>query len=211
MSTAREEIVARIRRAQPSDEAGRENSYAAIRREYRQAGTLELEARLALFDERLRDYDATVYHCTADRIAETVAQALTVRGKKRLVIPDDVSKAWLPETFHFVPGGQLGYEELNACDGVLTGCAVAVALTGTIVLEHSPGQGHRRLTLIPDYHLCVVFDKQIVETVPEALRKVASTSTITTISGPSATSDIEMTRVKGVHGPRYLDVIVVQD
>jgi L-lactate dehydrogenase complex protein LldG len=212
MSTAREDILGKIRHAGESAEVTRNGDYAAIRREYRQAGALDREQRLRLFADRLRDYEATVYHCTSDRIAETIAEALVVRGKRRLVIAEKLPKVWLPEGFDFVPGDRLTYEELDASDGVLTGCAAAVAATGTIVLEHSPGQGWRRLTLIPDYHLCVVFTNQVLETVPQAIRKVAaSASPITTISGPSATSDIEMTRVKGVHGPRYFDVILVQE
>jgi L-lactate dehydrogenase complex protein LldG len=212
MSTARENTLAKIRGARVPDSLAQEAAYAGIRREYRQAGALNREESLRLFEERLRDYEATVYHCTADRIAETVAKALAARGKRRLVIAENVSKSWLPEDFDFVPGDRLTYEELDASDGVLTGCAAAIAVTGTIVLEHSSGQGSRRLTLIPDYHLCVVFANQVHETVPEAIRKVAaSASPITTISGPSATSDIEMTRVKGVHGPRHFDVIVVQE
>jgi len=128
------------------------------------------------------------------------------------VIPESVPENWLPKDFDFVPGGLLTYQELDACDGALTGCAAAIAVTGTIVLEHSREQGRRSLTLIPDYHLCIVFTNQIHETVPEAIRRVAaSTSPITTVSGPSATSDIEMTRVKGVHGPRCLDVIIVEE
>lgn len=173
---------------------------------------MDRETRLRLFEDRLGDYEATVYHCTEDRIADTVGKALTVRAKRRLVVPENVPKSWLPSDVDFSPGEQLTYEELDASDGVLTGCAAAIAFTGTIVLDHLFAQGRRRLTLVPDYHLCVVFPNQIVETVPEAIRKVAgSFSTITTISGPSATSDIEMTRVKGVHGPRCLDVIIVQE
>jgi len=212
MSAAREDILAKIKGSQSLDQAIREKAYAAIPRRYRQAGTLDRKGRLALFEERLCDYGATVYHCAADRIAEAVAKAISVRGRRRLATPESVPKGWLPENFDFVPGDRLTYEELDGCDGVLTGCAAAIAVTGTIVLEHSPGQGHRRLTLIPDYHLCVVLENQVVETVPEAMRTIASSSSpITTISGPSATSDIEMTRVKGVHGPRCFDVILVQE
>ena len=128
-----------------------------------------------------------------------------------MAIPDGVPESWLAEEVTFVPGDTLTYEQLDACDGVLTGCAAAIAVTGTIVLEHSREQGCRALTLIPDYHLCVVYADQVFETVPEAIRRISgSTSPITTISGPSATSDIEMTRVMGVHDPRCLDVIIVE-
>jgi L-lactate dehydrogenase complex protein LldG len=212
MSIVRDEMLASIRSTQEPDRLDRETAYGAIRREYRQSAGLDRETTLRLFEDRLRDYDATVYHCTADRIAETVRRALTVRARRKLVIPENIPRSWLPEEVNFLPGEQLTYEEMDASDGVLTACATAIAFTGTIVLEHSFAQGRRRLTLIPDYHLCVVFPNQIVETVPEAIRKVAgSASPITMISGPSATSDIEMTRIMGVHGPRFLDVIVVQE
>jgi L-lactate dehydrogenase complex protein LldG len=213
MSTAREEIIARIRQALPDVSVPRAEDHAAIRRQYEQVGQLDAAQKLALFEERLRDYDATVYRCAKDRISEAVAQAMAARGKKSMVVPADVPRAWLPKGPDFKPGDRLSYKELDASEGVITGCAAAIAITGTIVLQHSPGQGRRAMTLIPDYHLCVVFANQIVETVAEALRELDTSSRfpMTTISGPSATADIEMTRVKGVHGPRHLDVIVVQE
>src|SRR5262249_26463144 len=104
------------------------------------------------------------------------------------------------------------YDALDQSDGVLTGCTLAIASTGSLVIRHEAAQGRRALTLVPDYHLCIVDETQIVETVPEAIRllmaEAAGAATI--ISGPSATSDIEMTRIKGVHGPRTLDVILVE-
>ena len=212
MSIVRDEILANIRRTQRPDRLDRETAYGAIRREYRQSAGSDRETTLRLFEDRLHDYGATVYHCAADQIAETIRMALAVRARRRLVIPENIPRSWLPDDVDFLPGEQLAYEEIEASDGVVTGCAAAIAFTGTIVLEHSAIQGRRRLTLIPDYHLCVVIQNQIVETVPEGIQKVAgSASPITTISGPSATSDIEMTRISGVHGPRCLDVIVVQE
>jgi L-lactate dehydrogenase complex protein LldG len=101
--------------------------------------------------------------------------------------------------------------ELDGVDGVITGCAVAIAETGTLILDGSPEQGRRVLTLIPDYHLCVVFSDQIVADVPQALARLEPTQPLTMISGPSATSDIELNRVEGVHGPRTLEVIIVQN
>ena len=132
------------------------------------------------------------------RIAETVGQALAVRGRRRLVTPQDLPKGWLPEGFDFVHGDPLTYEKLDACDGALTACAAAIAATGTIILEHSSGQGCGRLTLIPDYHHCIVFASQVFGTVAEAIRNIAaSASPITTISGPSATSDYRDDRGQG--------------
>jgi L-lactate dehydrogenase complex protein LldG len=133
------------------------------------------------------------------------------RGKQTLLLAPGFPEEWLPASHSFVRDNGLSYVEIDRSEGVLTACALAVALSGTIVLRHSSAEGRRALSLIPDYHLCLVFEDQIVETVPEALRVMDSFATVpvTTISGPSATSDIEMTRIKGVHGPRVLDVILV--
>jgi len=119
----------------------------------------------------------------------------------------------LPDGFTFITDHDTSYAEIDRCDGTITGCALAIALTGTIVLRHTRKEGRRALTLIPDYHLCIVHASQVVETVPEGTRKMLEFAAvpITMISGPSATSDIEMMRIKGVHGPRYLDVILVND
>ena len=211
MSTAREEILARIRQAQPQPPAtSRTDEYVTMRRQYRQVGQLDAEHRIKLFEERLQDYDAAVWRCPADQISEVVARAMAARGKKSLVAPASVPAAWLPRQFDFLRGDDFSRDQLDVSEGVLTGCAVAIAITGSIILQHQPGWGRRVVTLIPDYHLCVVFASQVVETVPEAIRQFepASKFPITTISGPSATADIEMSRVKGVHGPRHLDVIL---
>lgn len=213
MSAARSEILGRVRRALGS--AGtpeqRSGEYAAIPREYRATGTLSDAERLELFADRLRDYDATVHFCPEAEVARVVAQALTARGKRGLLIPAELPAEWLPEGFDFVRDAGLSYEALDSSEGVLTGCAVAIALTGTIVLRHSDEQGRRALSLVPDYHLCVVRAEQLVETVPEGIRRMATfgAAPLTTIAGPSATADIEMTRIKGVHGPRTLEVILV--
>ncbi len=128
-----------------------------------------------------------------------------------MAIPAGLPAAWLPETIPFTEADHLANLELDRFDGVLSACTVAIALTGTIVLQNVPGQGPRKLSLIPDYHLCVVYENQIVETVSEAFDRLGPTSTLPTtfVSGPSATADIEMTRIKGVHGPRFLDVLIV--
>jgi L-lactate dehydrogenase complex protein LldG len=213
MSSAKEEILAEIRRAAPESGAALQAEYAAIEREYPTSATLEEGGRLHLFEERLLDYDATVYHCAEAEIANAVACALSARNKRSLVIPRGLPRKWLPEAFAFTTDERLGYEELDRCEGVLTGCALAIAVTGTIVLRHSEVEGRRALTLIPDYHLCVVRASQVAETVVEGMRAIAhlGADPVTTISGPSATADIEMTRIKGVHGPRVLEVILVDD
>jgi L-lactate dehydrogenase complex protein LldG len=134
-----------------------------------------------------------------------IAAMLSGRALRRLVVPDGLE--WT------VPGATvdsgLSSDELDALDGVVTGCAVAIAETGTIVLDAGPGQGRRAVTLVPDYHLCVVRADQVVQTVPEAIARLDPGRPLTWISGPSATSDIELHRVEGVHGPRTLEVILI--
>jgi L-lactate dehydrogenase complex protein LldG len=211
VNRAKAEILGRIQRAINNVSTTRTSDYAAIAREYQQSGNLDQESRTSLFAERLQDYDAVVYRCPQVHLPAIIAEALAARSKRTMLIPQNLPQEWLPPAFEFVRDDGLSYEVIDQSEGVLTGCAVAIALTGTIVLRHSSGEGRRALTLIPDYHLCVVRADQIVETVPEGIRRVArfSRAPITTISGPSATSDIEMTRIKGVHGPRTLDVILV--
>jgi L-lactate dehydrogenase complex protein LldG len=211
VNRAKDEILDRIRRAINDVSTSCTSDYATIAREYQQSGNLDQESRTSLFAERLQDYDAVVYRCPQVHLPAIIAEALAARSKRTMLIPQNLPQEWLPPAFEFVRDNGLSYEAIDQSEGVLTGCAVAIALTGTIVLRHSSGEGRRALTLIPDYHLCVVQADQIVETVPEGIRRVArfSRAPITTISGPSATSDIEMTRIKGVHGPRTLDVILV--
>jgi len=211
MPDAKQEILERIRKA-TGGAGDRAAEYAAIPREYRREGGMAPEARLELFAARLYDYGASVYRCTAAQIADAVAQALTQRRRTAIVVSQGVPASWLPEGFEFVEDNALSYAALDQSNGVLTGCEAAVAFTGTIILRHGAGQPRRAVTLVPDYHLCVVRAEQVVETFPEAIRRVEEfrAAPLTTISGPSATSDIEMTRVKGVHGPRTLDVVLVR-
>ena len=187
--------------------------YSSIPRGYKQLGSLDLAARLQMLEHRLREYDAVVYRSRQEAISEAIAEILTGRGKSRIAVPRGLRAAWLPLGFAFVMAEELSALELDAMDGVLSGCTVAIATTGTLVLQNAPGQGARKLSLVPDYHLCVVDSGQVVETVPEgfAALEQSKSSPTTFISGPSATADIEMTRIKGVHGPRFLDVILVCD
>jgi L-lactate dehydrogenase complex protein LldG len=213
MSAARREILNRIHAATAPEPDQRVESYRAIARHYTVVAERDAAGRLDLFRQRLCDYGATVYRCGEHEISTTVAQALKTRQKTGLLVSTDIPTVWLPELFEFRSDAGMTYEQLDQSQGVLTGCALAIALTGTILLQHTEVAGRRALTLIPDYHLCVVFSQQVVETVPEGIRSIQNVadSPLTTISGPSATSDIEMTRVKGVHGPRVLDVILVED
>ena len=162
---------------------------------------------VALLVDRLVDYKAEV-HEVAD-VATAVAEALARRGARRLAAPAAIPAEWLGEAEAVRDDPALTPAELDALDGVITACAVAIAETGTIVLDASPDQGRRALTLVPDYHLCVVRRDQIVRTVPEAIERLDPTRPQTWISGPSATSDIELNRVEGVHGPRTLEVLIV--
>ena len=203
---AREAILARIR-----DALGEPPARAAIPRAYRQVTPSDIDI-VERFAERVADYRATVRRSTADHLAATIAAALAERRVQRLIVPAGVPAGWLIDPSVIVRDEPtLSHAELDALDGTLTGCAVAIAETGTVVLDAGPDQGRRALSLLPDYHLCVVRSDQIVGDVPEALRRLDPQRPMTWISGPSATSDIELQRVEGVHGPRVLDVVIVTD
>jgi L-lactate dehydrogenase complex protein LldG len=162
------------------------------------------------FTEKLQDYNAVVYRCSEADLPAVIEEAASARGRRRLVIPPLFPAEWLPGGVEFVRDEDLSYAEIDGSEGALTACTVAIAMTGTIILSHDIHEGRRAITLIPDYHLCIVRAGQVVATVPEGIRQLRECRTrpITTISGPSATADIEMTRIKGVHGPRTLDVII---
>jgi len=210
---AREEMLGRIRESLGRQGAvNRDAEYDSIPRHYNIGGNADEGAKLELFEERLRDYNAAVHRCAANAVRDTIAAIMSERQKSSLLIPEGIPLEWLPEGREFIRDRGLTYPQMDASEGVLTGCAVAIALTGTIILRHSLEMGRRALTLIPDYHLCVVYADQVVAMPPEGIRQMAGLipSPLTTISGPSATSDIEMTRVKGVHGPRTLEVILAE-
>jgi L-lactate dehydrogenase complex protein LldG len=160
--------------------------------------------------ERVEDYKATVRRVTAGGLAAEVARAVSSR-KGPIGVPSGVPEEWLAEAdaSRLVRNPPTGARELDRLDGVVTGCAVAIAETGTIVLDHGPGQGARALTLVPDYHLVVVAEHQVAADVPGALERIVAVRPLTFVSGPSATSDIELSRVEGVHGPRVLEVLLV--
>jgi L-lactate dehydrogenase complex protein LldG len=164
-------------------------------------------ALVDLLAERLRDYGAGVRHATRAGLVPVVSQALADRGARRVVVPPDLGLDDLTGVT-LIPDG--GLDTLDAADGVITAAALAIAETGTIILDGGPGQGRRALSLVPDYHLCLVQTPQIVAIVPEALARLRPGRPQTWISGPSATSDIELDRVQGVHGPRTLEVILVR-
>jgi len=170
----------------------------------------ELGDRPALLAERIADYRATVSRIGAPRLAAAIGERLAERGAQVVAAPADLPAQWrVPGVDWRLDDPPLTVDELDACDGVVTGCAVAIAETGTIVLDTGAAQGRRALTLVPDYHLCVVREDQVAGTVPEALAGLDPVRPLTFVSGPSATSDIELDRVEGVHGPRTLDVLLV--
>ena len=177
---------------------------------YRERGQLATPALLELLADRLTDYRAAVRRATGPVLAATVAAALAERGARQLVVPPGLDLP-LPEWAQVTIDDGLSAAELDSFDAVVTRAAVAIAETGTIILDGSPGQGRRAISLVPDYHLCIVKAGQVVGLVPEAITSLAGTGTrpLTWISGPSATSDIELERVEGVHGPRTLEVILV--
>jgi len=185
--------------------------WQALPRNYKRAGALTAAERLHLLEDRLVDYDAAVYHCNESEIAANVAKILTARRKTRLAIPAGLPAAWLPEGFEFIEADVLAAGALDKLDGTVSAATLAIAETGTILLQTRPGQGPRKLSLVPDSLLTIVFVSDVVETVPEAFDRIRNTAALPTtfISGPSATADIEMTRIKGVHGPRTLDVLLV--
>lgn len=187
-----------------------EADWVSIPRHYRRIGTLDLEERLALFDERLRHYNGTPFYSAGD-VRAGIGDILGLRSKHILIVPPAFPMEWRPSGFMFIPDENLSKDQLNFNDGVVTLCTLGIATTGTVVLESSREHGRRAATLIPDYHLCVLRKEDVVEIVPEAMRKleVSKHAPLTFFSGPSATVDIEMTRVRGVHGPRTLDVLIV--
>ena len=218
---ARDEVLARIRTAlgSPARTSSAPGSSAPgsqappgdpVPRGYRTSGDLGTAQLLDLLAERLRDYGCTVRRTAPGQVMTAVGEALGQRGARRIVVPPGLNVADLPADVDIVADDGLSPAALDAVDGVITGAAVAIAETGTIVLDGSPGQGRRALSLVPDYHLCVVRAEQVVSLVPEALARLDPGRPLTWVSGPSATSDIELDRVEGVHGPRTLDVILVE-
>jgi L-lactate dehydrogenase complex protein LldG len=213
--TARDDVLARIRTALGSSAQSHEQPVSdgitagpGLRARNGQ-NTGEL---LDLLAERLADYRGVVRRTTRASLGAAVDAALAGRTARRVVVPGGLALSALPVGVEILADDEtLSASDLDGLDGVITGAAVAIAETGTIILDGSAGQGRRAITLVPDYHLCIVHAEQVVGTVPEAIERLAATADrpLTWISGPSATSDIELERVEGVHGPRTLEVILV--
>lgn len=217
MSDARTEILARIRNATRDVPEGERPEDAPVESGYRVEGDASRTEIVERFAEYVAEYDATVHRVGENELPGAIREALERRGVKRLVVPADVPQDWIPEGIEVLRdganGGRLSNDDLDGSDGVLTGCAWGIAQTGTIVLDAGARQGRRAITLLPDYHLCVVREDQILGLVPEVIRELESSvkgegRAVTFISGPSATADIELERVQGVHGPRTLEVFI---
>ena len=200
---AREEVLNRVREAIGPARAA---TAPQIPRAYR----TQIDAGVEEFVSRLHHYQAKTRRVPEDALDGTVCGALGERGARRLVVPDGLPETWLDGIEPLRDRPPLDAHALDQSDGLLSTCAVAIAETGTIVLDGSAGMGRRILSLVPDYHLCVIRADQIVGSVPEAIARLDPTRPLTFVSGPSATVDIEMVRVGGVHGPRTLEVIIAE-
>jgi L-lactate dehydrogenase complex protein LldG len=200
--SARDEVLARVR-----DAIGRDRAAQDVPRDYRARSDDGIEQ----FIDRLHHYLAQTHQVPPGQLDEAVCTILADRGVRRIVAPAGIPDNWIDQLEPLRDEPALDAQTLDAVDGVITTCTVAIAQSGTIVLDGGPGMGRRILSLVPDYHLCVVRLDQLVGSLPEAIEKLDPTRPLTFISGPSATVDIEMVRVRGVHGPRRLEVILVTD
>jgi len=213
VSAAREEILGRIRSALADVPATERPGDVPVERDYRRRGKLGAEARIELLAERLRDYHAEVRTVAPDRVGEAVAEACGQWGLTEVVVPPELEAAWRPPGVEVVEDRGLDPAELDRIDAAVTGCAAAIAETGTLLLDGRGASGRRVITLVPDHHICVVTVDQVLESVPEGVAALAPAviddhAPITLVSGPSASSDIELSRVEGVHGPRNLLVLI---
>ncbi|MFJ3806374.1 lactate utilization protein C [Streptomyces sp. NPDC090073] len=211
--SSRERILGRVRRALADVPPDEEPYERAVARDYaREHGERTAEETVELLAENLADYRAIVHRSDEEELPLLVMRLLAARGSDEVLVPPGLPPGWLaaadPVRIHDRAANTP--HRLDRVGSVVTGSAVAVAETGTIVLDGSPGQGRRRISLIPDHHICVVrVPDQVVASVPQALERLDPVRPLTWISGPSATSDIELDRVEGVHGPRTLEVILL--
>lgn len=218
----RREVLARIRSAnraagvtgstEPTAPSG--PSVPSVPRDYATTGALAAGSVevIDLLEDRLVDYRAAVTRCYDAGVADAVRAALDAAGARRVVVPPGLPPEWVPATgldTVVIDDGSLSPAQLDEMDAVVTASTAAAAVTGTIVLDGSPDQGRRAISLVPDVHVCVVGAQQVVHSVPELLARLEPSRPTTFISGPSATSDIELERVEGVHGPRTLHVVLV--
>lgn len=211
--SARDEVLDRIREALSDAPQAPE-----VPRNYRQTSTLDEDALIKLLTDRLEDYEAHVSVVSEDEAPDRLAELLADTGS--FALPAGLDPGWLSAMDRYDDGGHerladgpdniLSVADLDRVGAVVTGSAVAVAETGTIILDASSDQGRRVISVVPDRHICIIREQDVTGILPEALRRIDSTRPLTWISGPSATSDIELERVEGVHGPRRLDVVIAR-
>ncbi len=212
---ARAAILARIQSAVATHAGGLQGEiaqqWAALPRSYSREASRSRAEILELFEERLRDYEAHAERVSRADLSGAIARRLREQGSPRMIVPAGMPADALAGG-EFTMDAGFDYAALDGFGGVMTLATLGIALTGTLVLQNVAGQGRRAATLIPDYHLCLIGTDAVVEGVPEAMALLAPTASLATtfVSGPSATADIEMTRIKGVHGPRVLDVLLVE-
>jgi L-lactate dehydrogenase complex protein LldG len=216
MNKSKQEMLNTIRNAISDIPDSEKPGDIEVLRTYRHEGDLSGNEVVRLFKERVGEYQATVTQVKQKDLVHAIEKCCQRENIKKLVIPTGFNREQLPDSV--IPlfdstENPLSHRELDESDGVITTCACAVAQTGTIILDTGEGQGRRALTLVPDYHLCLVREDQIVHLVPEGFSAMEKSvkqdrRPVTFISGPSATSDIELNRVEGVHGPRRLDVLI---
>ncbi|MFJ6792967.1 lactate utilization protein C [Streptomyces sp. NPDC091268] len=211
--SSKDRILGRIRRATAAGPPGDGGPEPRIPRDYlRVHGRRTPAETVDLLAAHLAEYRAKVHRVDADGLPALPARLLAARGARTVLVPAGLPPHWLSaaDAVRVPDRAAATPYELDAVDSVVTGCALAVAETGTLVLDAGPGQGRRRISLVPDHHICVVrVPDQVVDSVPQALPLLDATRPLTWISGPSATSDIELDRVEGVHGPRTLEVVLL--
>ena len=206
---SRQSILDRIRAA---TQDAKTTAYADLPRNYIRRGSLNRAATLQLMIERLREYGAEVTEATPEELPSAVAEQIRKRGRRTFIVPPGLQPDWPVTGVRFKVDRDLPHDEIESCDGVVTAASAGIADSGTIALHHSAVEGRRVISLLPDWHLCILRSSQVVETLPEYFARFQEPPFLATyISGPSATADIEMTRIKGVHGPPFLSVILVND
>jgi L-lactate dehydrogenase complex protein LldG len=219
VADSRSVVLGRIRAATGKSAADKPaNPGAGLGSGYIRRGELTVRARHERFMERLREYDAEVVECAEEDLPATITTVLAASGRRRFVAPPGIPAAWYVDAAWKIEGFECTMDhglktgEIEQAEGVITAAFCGIAESGTIVLHHGPTEGRRVITLLPDWHLCIVRASQVVETLPEYFDRCEQPPQLVTwISGPSATADIEMTRIKGVHGPRFLNVIFAKD